>query len=122
MMVTVRLTESVIPKMSPIQFNFHLDTTLQISASEARRLVNHQLVPEMGTGLMAGDPELAVLESGVFWRVPLILSLPRLGDLGQVGTVDVDALTGVVIKDEMVQQRIIQHASRLYKGATLSTK
>lgn len=122
MMVTVRLTESAIPKISPIQLNFHLDTTLQISASEARRLVNHQLVPEMGTGLIAGDPELVVLDAGVFWRVPFILSLSGLGDLGQVGTVDVDALTGVILKDEMVQQRIVQHASRLYKGATLSAK
>lgn len=121
-MVTVRLTQSAVPPISPIQLKVHLDTTLQISASEACRLINHQLVPEMGTGLIAGDPELVVLESGIYWRVPLMLSLPRLGDLGQVGTIDVDAMTGKVLNDEMIQQRIIQHARRLYKGATLSAK
>ncbi len=121
-MVMVQLSPSVVSSVAPIRLNFHLDTTLQLSAQEARRLVNQQIVPEMGTGLIAEEPELAVSNSEVIWRVPLVLSLPQLGDLGRVGTIDVNALTGVVIEDEQAQRRIIQHARRLYKGATLPTK
>lgn len=121
-MVTITLTESAISETSPLRLNLHVDTTLQISAQEARRLVNHRIVPEIGTGLTAGEPDLTVSESGVIWRVPLLLSLPRLGELGQVGIVDVDALTGDILKDSKAQERIIQHARRLYNGAILPTK
>lgn len=121
-MVLVTLTETAIPTTSPLRLNLHVDTTLQISAQEARRLVNHRIVPEIGTGLVAGEPDLTVSESGVIWRVPLLLSLPRLGELGQVGIVDVDALTGNILENSKAQERMIQHARRLYNGATLPTK
>jgi hypothetical protein len=121
-MVMVQLPESAISTTVPIRLNFHLDTTLQLSAQEARRLVNQQVVPEMGTGLIAGAPELIVFDRGVVWRVPILLSLPRIGDLGQVGSVDVDAVTGMIIEDDKSQERTIQHARRLYKGATLPTE
>jgi hypothetical protein len=121
-MVSVTLTETINSTRSPVRLNLHLDTTLQISAQEARRLVNHRIVPEIGTGLVAGEPDLTVSETDVIWRVPLHLSLPGLGELGQVGTVDVDALTGDILEDHQAQERMIQHARRLYNGATLSTK
>ncbi|NIV39960.1 MAG: hypothetical protein GWN58_64310 [Anaerolineae bacterium] len=51
--------------------------------------------------------------------MPIVLSLPELGDLGQVGAIDVDARTGDLLSSPAAQERIIQHARRLYTGATL---
>jgi hypothetical protein len=65
---------------------------------------------------------LVIAGEQIVWRVPMMLSLPDLGDLGQVGTVDVDARTGSLALDAAAQDRIIQHAHRLYTGATLQTK
>jgi hypothetical protein len=48
-----------------------------------------------------------------------LLSLPNLGDLGQVGTIEVDATTGDILTDSHAQNEIQQHASRLYAGSTL---
>jgi hypothetical protein len=56
------------------------------------------------------------------WRVPIVLSLAPLGDLGEVGKVEVDAQTGTILDDGRHRERILQHAQRLYAGATLPTK
>ncbi len=95
--------------------------SVNISAADARRMVNQTIVPELGTGLGAKEPDLMFREGHIIWRVPVALSLPELGDLGEVGIIDVDAETGRIISDESVQEKIIQHAQRLYAGAaTLS--
>jgi hypothetical protein len=39
---------------------FQATTSLNISAEEARRLLNRQVVTKLGTGLIARDPELAI--------------------------------------------------------------
>jgi hypothetical protein len=121
-MVTVLTGGSSIPKSAPVHLSFHVAATLNIGAEEARRLVNRQVVTELGTGLIARDPELTIDGEQVMWRVPIVLSLPGLGDLGQVGTVDVDAESGNLLIDTDNQERIIQHARRLYAGATLQAE
>ncbi len=106
----------------PIHLSFHLIATLNVTAEDARRQVNRQVVTELGTGLVTHDPELVIAGERIIWRVPILLSLPGLGDLGQVGTVDVDARTGNLLSSVAVQERIIQHARRLYAGATLQAE
>jgi hypothetical protein len=120
-MVTV-IDQKEFSKTAPVSLNLHLVATLTTTADDARRLVNRQVVTELGTGLLAHDPTLVLTESHILWRVPIVLSLPTLGDLGQVGTVDVDARTGEIRMSPEAQERIIAHASRLYAGATLSSK
>ena len=93
-------------------------TTLNVSAEEARRQVDCQVVAKLGTGLSARDPEPIIAGEQIIWRVPIVLSLPDLGDLGQVGTVDVDARTGDLLINTAAQERIIQHARQIYNGAT----
>jgi hypothetical protein len=121
-MVTVLTDSDSIPKTAPVHLSFHIAATLNIGAEEARRLVNQQVVTELGTGLIARDPELALYKDRVTWRVPIVLSLPSLGDLGQVGTVGVDAENGNLLISTDEQERIIQHARRLYAGATLQAE
>jgi len=111
-----------VPQTTPTYLNVHVAVTLNVTADEARRRVNRQAVTELGTGLVAREPELVIVKEQVAWRVPIVLSLPGLGDLGQVGTIDVDALTGDLALDTPTQERIVQHAHRLYTGATFSVK
>lgn len=72
----------------------HVRTTVALTAEDVCDCVNREVVPELGTGLGAGAPELQVVDEQLFWRVPIVLSLPRLGALGIVGAVAVDARTG----------------------------
>jgi hypothetical protein len=41
----------------------------------------------------AGEPTL-VLDERICWRVPIILSLTSRGDIGEVGSLDIDVETG----------------------------
>jgi hypothetical protein len=121
-MNTVFVDTGPIPSTPPIHLSFHVVATLHIAAEEARRQVNRQVVTELGTGLSARDPELVIAGEQIIWRVPIVLSVPDLGDLGQVGTVDVDARTGDLLTNTAAQERIIQHARQLYIGATSQTE
>jgi len=121
-MTTILISSEMAPSVAPISLHVHLTALLSIDAKEARRRVNRQIVPELGTGLMAQEPELAFVNEQITWRVPIILSLPWLGDLGQIGTVAVDARTGEINISPEAKERMITHASRLYTGATLQTK
>ncbi len=87
-----------------------------VSADDAHRAVNRQIIPTLGTGLIAHEPALVVADDYIVWRVPIVLSLPGLGDIGQVGSLDVDARTGELLLSHDDQQRIIDHARRLYAG------
>jgi hypothetical protein len=121
-MATVLADTDSVPETAPIHLSFHIVATLNVTAEEARRQVNRQVVTELGTGLIARDPELVLAGEQIAWRVPIVLSLPGLGDLGQVGTVDIDARSGDLLLNPDAQEGIVQHARRLYAGATLQTE
>ncbi len=112
----------VVSETPPIHLRFHVVATLNVTAGDARRRVNRQVTPDLGTGLIAQEPELVIDGDSIVWRVPIVLSLPDLGDLGQVGAIDVDAETGDVLSTLAAQERIIHHARRLYTGATLQAE
>jgi hypothetical protein len=121
-MATVLADAGSIPKTPPIQLSLHVVATLDVAAEEARRKVNRKVVAELGTGLIAGDPELVISGDVIVWRVPILLSLPDLGDLGQVGAVDVDARSGELLLADDAREIIVTHARRLYAGATLQAE
>lgn len=118
-LVTIIDKNSLSPT-SPPSLSLHLEVALHLTAAEARRRVNRQVVVELGTGLIARDPEeLVIAGEQIAWRVPIWLAVPRLGDLGQVGTVDVDARTGEVLTNDQTKDKITQYATWLYQTATL---
>lgn len=104
---------------SPLLLHLHLDALLGISGEQARVAVNRQVVPILGTGLIARTAELAVTGEEIGWRVPVSLSLPLLGDLGEIGCVVVDARTGDIQMKDEDQERLVRHARHLYRAATL---
>jgi hypothetical protein len=121
-MTTVLADTGSVPQTAPIHLSLHVVATLNVTAGEAQHRVNSQVVTELGTGLIARVPELVLVGEQIAWRVPIVLSLPELGDLGQVGTVDADARSGELDLSPDAREGIIRHASRLYAGATLQAE
>jgi len=121
-MTIISRGSEAVSETAPIHLRFHVVATLNVTAGDARRQVNRQVVVDLGTGLIAQDPELVIDSDTIIWRVPIILSLPKLGYLGQVGTIDVNAETGDILITDTDRESIIQHARRLYNGATLQAE
>ena len=121
-MITVTLNSQTITSPTPFHFNLHVAATLQIDATAARRLVTRQVIAKLSTGLAACEPELAIRGEQLIWRVPISLSLPEMGELGQVGDIEVDAQTGEILSGAAEREQILQHAHRLYTGSPLLTE
>ena len=96
-----------------VGINIHITTTLNVSAHTARQKVNGLVLDEVGTGVGGEEPALVVEQTRVLWRVPLVLSLPFIGRLGQVGALDVDAQTGEVLTNSKILKGIADYAERL---------
>jgi hypothetical protein len=85
---------------------------VKISAAVARRVVNRFLLDEVSYLMGAEQPSLA--ETGrLVWRVPVSLTSPERGILGQVGAIDVDAETGELLLSERTITEITNHARNL---------
>lgn len=82
-----------LPKTGRVQINVSVSAEMNFSAYAARKLVNRYVADEVSMFLRGADPTLVVSER-LYWRVPITLSLPRRGRLGEVGTLDVDVETG----------------------------
>jgi len=102
---------------APVSINIQITTTVNISAPAARQRINRLVLEEVGTGLGSEEPALVVEQNKVLWRVPVVLSLPKLGRLGQVGSIDVDAQTGESLVDSKQLKDISDYADRLATGS-----
>jgi len=85
-----------------------------ISSRQAAATVNEWLVCYLGDRFLAGTP---VFETDAeFWRVPILYVYPHEGPLGTVGEVVVDAITGEIqtqpIIDEVKRQALNLYQSR----------
>ncbi len=105
-----------------VSVEVYVQTTLALTAEEARRRVNGDVVPELSTGLGAGEPELQISDEQILWRVPIVLALPNLGELGAVGIVLVDARTGNIMLTDAEQEKLLTHARWVYRGALQDEK
>lgn len=105
-----------------ISVDVYVQTALAFTAEDARRRVNRDVVPELGTGLGAGNPALQIDDEQIFWQVPIVLSLPNLGALGIIGVVLVDAQTGNITLADEARERLLTHARWLYTGALQDEK
>lgn len=103
--------------MEQVTISINITTALNISAFAARQKVNGLVLSEVGTGIGGDTPSLVVERQRILWRVPLFLSLPSKGRIGQVGSIDVDAHTGEVLADAKTLKEIEDHAERLAAGS-----
>ncbi|MBE2201871.1 MAG: hypothetical protein IAE79_24905 [Anaerolinea sp.] len=92
---------------------------IQISAQEARRRVNNWAHLELSSQIHAAQPQLIIAAEGAaYWRVPLHLTFPALGDVGSVGFVLVDVRLGLIEPTSDFIEDIQQHAQALAQRFT----
>jgi hypothetical protein len=51
---------------APLALSLHVVTELNVTAADARRRVNREVVSDLGTGLLGCDPDL-VVDGDAFW-------------------------------------------------------
>ena len=85
-----------IPRSGQMEFTIQVSTNIHFSAEAARRLVSRFVANEIAYLLRGGEPTLIVADR-VRWRVPVLLTLPSQGIVGQVGHIDIDVETGELI-------------------------
>lgn len=96
------------------QLSIHIEAKadMNFSATAARRKVTGFVVDEISTHIRGREPTLIVGER-IRWRVPVWLSLPPTGDLGEVGVIEVDVETGQMNITEALIQEITLRAKEL---------
>lgn len=107
------------PNSGPFRLDLHLAADILISADAARRLVSDFVGREIADLLHGDRPDLVWQDSGVCWRVPVILSSRSFGRVGVVGAVDVDVRTGDLHLDDALILTLADNAQRLAAGAAL---
>jgi hypothetical protein len=85
------------PEEGTLRVEAQFSSEIKVSPTLARRRANGFLGTEVTMMVLAGQPVLVVGDRPI-WRIPACLHLPGLGEVATIGSVDVDALTGQVIK------------------------
>lgn len=95
-------------------------------AEAAMIAANGHLLRHDSTSLMGGTPQR--LSGGDLWEVPIVLTSPGYGPVGEVGVITVDAHTGGVVggtpKDEVraAMQRLSEENRDALDAAFLRAK
>jgi hypothetical protein len=69
----------------------------KIDAEAAKRLTNRFILENLPDRFCAGTPRFLQFPLRSVWVVPVVLSYPRLGPVGQAGIAAVDTETGSVV-------------------------
>jgi hypothetical protein len=109
---SIVLADRPLPKIGPFDLSIHISATVVLSAEDARRKVNRYVHREVSYLLRAELPSLVIAEH-VYWRVPIMLTLPSHGPVGAVGSMDVDVTTGDLMVNSGLIVEIQQRAHDL---------
>lgn len=117
----VSLPGLMISPDSRVVLRLEISTDVNVTAFAACQRANRFLINQIGDQLGALEPEL-VFGKAMQWRVPVQFAPSRLGQLGIVGHLLVDAQTGeVFIADGRTSEDLVASAELLYERAALST-
>lgn len=108
--MTVILDRYTVPERGI--FQIQETVTINVSAAEAQRQVNHWLFTQVSCMMGAGTPTLFIGRQ-VVWRVPAILTATHVGQVGIVGTIEVDVHSGEMDNTVAHKNAILQEASVL---------
>ena len=114
--MSVTLKNLSIPTGGRLEIDIKVSAQVNFSALAARRKISRFVLSQISNLLHGGEPELVVAKR-ICWRVPIILSLPARGDIGSVGTIDVDVETGQILAGPEHIERIAKHAEDLASRA-----
>ena len=99
------------PKDGPLRMELQFAGEIAVSPEQARRRANGFLSREVALFAEADTPVL-MLGSHPIWRMNIHLMLRGKGDVGQIGVLDVDAVTGEISPLSEQQIREIQNYAR----------
>ena len=93
--MSIILEPYTIPEKGKVELNVKHSFEIKVTAEEARRQVNRWL-HEHVTMLIGAEAATLVIGEQIVWRVPAVFSVPDLGRVGEVGTIDVDVTSGLM--------------------------
>jgi hypothetical protein len=111
----------IMPEPVTLDINIRVSGQILVGSLAARQKVNRFVVSQVGNLLCAGEPEL-VIDQQLRWRVPVLLTMPGKGELGQVGEINVDVQTGAIDANDQAITGIQRNATSLAAGASSSSK
>jgi hypothetical protein len=106
------------PKSGKIGVTIQVTADMNISAFAARQKVNG-FVCDRVSYLMGGAEPVLVMSDDLFWRVPIIFTLPGRGALGEVGYIDVNIGNGQLMVTDQLILELQQRAEMLAASSTL---
>jgi hypothetical protein len=109
---TITLTGEGIQDTRELDIHISIVARVNIDARTARRRATAWLVTNVGNMLVGGAPQLVISQQTV-WRVPVLLTSPSVGTVGQMGTVDVDAESGELLISADLRERILDNVKHL---------
>lgn len=108
----VELDAMPAPALAEIEIDIKVRAQNRISATVAQRRVS-RLVLDRVSNLMCGNPPTLLVADRLRWRVPVWLGFPKLGLIGKVGEIDVDADTGEMLFDETMLEEMRERGDAL---------
>jgi hypothetical protein len=69
----------------------------KISRDSAQTRANQFIIEHLPDRFCAGQPRFVIFPIRAAWSIPVVLAYPKLGTIGEVGTVIVDAELGSVV-------------------------
>ena len=110
--MAIQLEDWSVPQAAQLSIDIKLSATVNVTAFAARQKVTGYVADELSTHMHGGEPALSVGQR-IAWRVPVILSLPPHGDLGEVGHIEVDVETGQLMVSSALLEEMRHRAEAL---------
>jgi hypothetical protein len=116
--LAVNLQGVSLPQGATLAIRIELTAQANITPFVAQQKVTRFVITEISSQLRGDTPDLHVSER-LCWSVPVVLTSPARGNVGRVGEILVDAVTGEVLADADAVQRMAEHAERLAQRSPL---
>lgn len=112
--MTIILESYVSPETGDrFELDVRVSALVQVSALQARRLVNRYLMNQVGSALYAATPEDLIIESDqVYWQVPIFLSKGPEEKIGPLAVVRVHIESGELSLTEQLLEKVKRNARR----------
>ena len=109
MAIDILLERQQVPTTGVLTVQVNQAVHINVSAEEAQRKVSVFVLKKI-SNLMHGETPTLVLGERTSWRVPVHLTFPAMGDVGQIGTIDVDVTSGELCASPDIIAAIEAHA------------
>lgn len=113
---TITLSGDGVQDLNRLNVQISVEAVVNVDAKDARRRATAWLASEVGNMLIAGYPHLVISQNTV-WRLPVLLTSSETGVVGEVGSVDVDAVTGEPFVGASLRTQILDNVNRLTRPA-----